>query len=283
MTGSRRFLLIAVGVCSGAGCLFPSLADLSGLDASVGSDASDVRVTSDANEASASDASDAGDAAHGRFCDDYADATFCEDFDEPDGNYVSRWTSVSLGAGNTVTLEGDATTSAPNALYAEIPANNTGGASLWKDLPPTATHYDYAFTASSRTTRAAASSSSTRSRSTPSTRRLRTPSIASRKKPRARTSTRTSVYYADGGNGVSDLPFATSLVAGQWYHVDVQLDVGPPAKVTVYVEGSPVLATTIPEATNGPGTSEFLAGISHTYTPTGTWRVEVDDVVMRAK
>jgi hypothetical protein len=35
--------------------------------------------------------------------DGRVDATFCEDFDEPDGNYMSNWTSLDLGSGNTVT------------------------------------------------------------------------------------------------------------------------------------------------------------------------------------
>ena len=281
MTGTRRFLLIAIGVCAGAGCLFPSLDDLSGDDASKGNDASDVVTTSDVT--SPSDGGDASDAPKGRFCEG-VDATFCEDFDEPDGNYLSRWTSFDLGGGNTLALETDATTSAPNALYAEIPANLTGGASVALDLAPNLTQYDYSFAVRLEPYDAGAGLvlfnqievDAIDAAAAYTEYRLAQAAVG--------TTFHTHVYFPDGGSVISNLPLTTSFVPGQWYHVDVQLTVAPPpAKVTITVDGAPALAATIPEATNGAGTSWFLAGISHTYAPTGTWRVEVDDVIMRAK
>lgn len=281
-------MLIASGLCAVAGCLFPSVGDLTGSDVYEGPDASDVAIANDAggggdtssNDASSSDASDA---AQGRFCDG-VDATFCEDFDEPDGNYVSRWTSVTLGGGCTLALVSDASTSAPNALYAAIPANNSGGASLSESLPPTATQYDYSFTVRLEPYDAGSGLVLFNQIEVDSVDAAAAYTEYRFSQGATGTHYHTHVYYADGGNVISDLALSLSFVPGQWYHVEVQLAVSPPpAKVTVYVDGAPALATTIPEATNGPGTSEFLAGLAHTYTPTGTWRIEVDDVVMRAK
>ena len=243
-----------------------------------GPDVNDVVTTMDAD----ADAS-ASDAAHGRFCDG-VDATFCEDFDEPDGNYVSRWTSVSLGTGNTLVLESDATTSAPNALYALIPANNANGASLWQDLPPTATQYDYSFAVRLEPYDAGSGLALFNQIEVDSVDASAAYTEYRFAQEASGTHFHTHVYYADGGNTVSDLPLTLSFVPGQWYHCEVQLTVAPPpAKVTILVDGSPALATTIAQATNGAGTSEFLAGLAHTYTPTGTVALEVDDVVMRAK
>ena len=250
--------------------------DASALDAG---DASAQDVAADA-----SSPSDAGDAApKGRFCDG-VDATFCEDFDEPDADYLSRWTSFDLGGGNTLELEGDATTSAPNALYAEIPTNASGGASLRYDLPPTATSYDYSFAVRLEPYDAGTGLVLFNQIEVDSTDAAAAYTEYRLAQLQGATHFHTHVYYPDGGDVISDLPLGVTFAPGQWYHVEIQLTVAPPpAKVIVIVDGAPTLSTTIAAATNGAGTSEFFAGLAHTYAPTGTWRIEVDDVVVRAK
>jgi hypothetical protein len=280
--------LVAVGVCAGAGCLFPSLDDLSGSDVYEGPDVIDVAFPKDGGaDANPSDVAttDAGDAAQGRFCDGVIDATFCEDFDEPDADYQSRWNSVDLGGGNTLVLVSDASTSAPNALFAQIPTNNTGGASVWLNLPSSATQYDYAFTVRLTAPYDAGSGLALFNQIEVDSFDASAAYTEYRfSQESSGTHYHTHVYYADGGNIVSDLPLGVNFVPGQWYHVDVQLAVSPaPAKVAVYVDGTLELSATIPAATNGAGPSEFLAGLAHTYTPTGTVAIEVDDVVMRVK
>jgi hypothetical protein len=285
---SRRLVLIAMGASIGAGCLFPSLSDLSG-DASVTPDASDDVVSApdvfaDTSINDASDAGDVSDAApQGRFCDG-VDAMFCEDFDEPDGNYQSRWSSVSLGGGCTLTLESTTSKSTPNALYAEIPANNTGGASVWENLPPNLTQYDYTFAVRLEPYDAGGGLVLFNQIEVDALDAANAYTEYRFAQVPGGTHYHTHVYYPDGSNYVSDLPLSVTFVPGQWYQVEVQLSVAPPpAKVTVIVDGTTALSTTIAQATNGAGTSEFLAGIGHTYAPTGTWRIEVDNVVMQAK
>jgi len=268
MTMSRRRFFLAGCVCALAGCLFPSLSDLSG-DASTGNDASDVAVV---------DSPTAPDA--GSFCDG-VDATFCEDFDEPDGGYLDRW-SPSIGDGNTVTTQTALVTSAPNALVVEVPSGNTGGASLWKDLPPNATEYDYSFSIRFEPYDAGSGYVLWGQIEVDNTNNAFSEYRFSTYN--GGTKFEAHVYYPDGGNTIAGTPLSTTFAAGQWYRVDEILTVSPPpAKVQIMINSIQVLQTTITQATDGVGTAEFLAGIYHTSGVTGTWRLEIDDVVMRVK
>jgi hypothetical protein len=265
---ARKHLVLVVIVCAGAGCLFPSLSDLTGGDGAPPIDAGD------ASDANASDAPPTG-----TFCSTQ-DATFCEDFDEPDGGYVSRWTSLQIGAGNTVMTESDASSSAPNALVVGVPLGASGGAALLEDLPPSVTTYEYAFAIRFEPYDAGAGSVyfnqiEVDNPSAYTEYRFQTLAGA--------THFQAHVFYADGGNTLADLPMSITFMPGQWYRVVEQLTVSSPAKVTILVNGSPALSTTIAEATNGIGTSEFLAGIYHTNAPTGAWFMEIDDVVMHTQ
>ena len=263
----RYVFLFALGGCG----LFPNLGGLSGSDASVEAGGSDV-ISQDVNAEGAPPTP--------TYCATQ-DATFCEDFDEPDGGYLDNWSTPSVGDGNTLATQTALVTSAPNALVVEVPAGNTGGASLWKDLPPNASEYDYSFSIRFEPYSAGSGYVLWGQIEVDNTGAFTEYRFSTYN---GGTKFEAHVFYPDGGNTVAGSPLSTTFNAGQWYRVDEKLTVSPPpAKIQVMLNGIQVLQTTITQATDGPGTAEFLAGIYHTSGVTGTWRLEIDDVVMRVK
>jgi hypothetical protein len=255
----RVVFAVAISACG----LFPDLGTLTG------------------DDAAASDAS--ADAPFGTFCGT-VDAFFCEDFDEPDGAYADRWTSTSLGDGNTLMTQSTEVTSAPNALVVEVPSGGSGGAALWTDLPENATAYDYTFSIRFEPYDAGAGSVLWAQIEVDG-------EDAGNEYTEYRFSTyaggtnfEAHVFYPDGGNTVGSAPLPVTFAPGQWYRVEEKLTVlPPPTKIQILVNNVQVLSTTITQATNGTGSAEFMAGIYHTNGATGPWRIEIDDVVMRVQ
>ena len=231
------------------------------------------------------------DVASGRttFCES-VDATFCEDFDEPDGDYVSRWTSSSVANSNTLALEQDAAISPPNALFAQVPygvANQP--AALWKDLASDVKSIEYAFDVRFEPYAVDAGSVSfaeivvaTADGGPPST-AFDFVMLANATHVQAR------VTYADGDAGLGDILLGSSnfktFAAGKWYHVDETITLSGTATINLVIDGQVILGNQmIKQATNGVGASaKFLVGIERTTGTTGPWAMEIDNVVVRAQ
>ena len=214
------------------------------------------------------------------------DATFCEDFDEPDGGYLERWSTITLGRGQHAH---DAIVR--RHLVAErarrrSAAGNAGGAALRR-----------------RTFRRQRRRTSTRSRCV-SSRSTRVPAASIGRKSRSTTSYdagsvfteyrfvtyanatnfEAHVYYPDGGNTVASLPLSMTFQPGKWYRVDELLTLAPPAaKVR---SSSTTRRSSRPRSRKrrtAPATPRSSRASTTPNPPTGTWRMELDDVVLRAE
>ena len=271
----RAGFVVAVAAGLLVACLFPSLDGLSGAP----SDAGDASV-----DAGSDTSVDASSDAPTTFCAT-VDATFCEDFDATDGSFLSRWTTSFIDPGNTVDTTTSQAVSSPRSLVATVPDGGTGAASVWKDLPDGVPSFLYSFDIRFEPygnggaggvlfgqIEVDSFDSGTQYTS------YRWETYASS------TEFQAHIYYPDGGSTLDEFVLPSTFAPNRWYHVDETLVVSPPpAHVTILVDGTPALATTIAGATNGVGPAEVLAGIYHTQTPTGAWTVYVDDVVVVAQ
>ena len=88
------------------------------------------------------------------------------------------------------------------------------------------------------------------------------------------------VDYPDGGSFFVDIPLANRPAVGTWMHVEVDIAIGPPAMLSIYLDGAPAVAqsTSIdPHVTFG--TPAVCAGVTY-MAPTGQLAiVDVDDVI----
>ncbi len=99
-----------------SGCLFPSLDDLGGSDASLVDAAIENVVASDAGDAGG-DASIDAQLDAGPFCAQHPSATFCADFDES-ADAAAGFTSTYLTSGGVVALDTTTSATAPASLLA---------------------------------------------------------------------------------------------------------------------------------------------------------------------
>jgi len=263
-----RRVVLAVGL---AGCLFPSLSDLSsdgGVDAS---DASDVVTT----DVATSDAvADVVDGALLAFCASQADAAFCDDFDDTSQPFFAKWSTSIDDGGKLERL--DAGLSLPSALGVTIAAADGGqpGAYLWKN-----------FTGVSRFTLLFDCIIDTYDTggSTLILNQVETNGYAfSVRMPINATGARVSaaIYPPDASASFVDLAGPFVFDPNVWHNVRMDVDLAAvPANATVVIDGTTRVADAgVPGATFGPGAVQLTAGAFYANAPTSGWRFRVDNV-----
>jgi hypothetical protein len=286
MRGFRSTILLVLL----AGCLFPSLADLSG---DAGSDAGDATSDVASNDAT-TDASDASDATAldapvdtGPFCAslDAANVVICDDFDDTDASTFAKWT----GGTGSLARDTDASVSPPFALLASTPALLDGAtpnpqARVHRVFVQTVKHVTHTFDAR-------IDQYDTLGQAVYMDMLIVTSGGIDVEYRLQATST-TLAYEAHIPSGqdaavVSNTFALTPWTAGAWHHVVVDITTSAvPATLTVTIDGATVVGPNAAASVATFGTGQALevqAGIYYASNPQTGWATHVDNVLVQAQ